>query len=246
MTSQGMTEGAAAPEHPVVSHEEWVAARRDFLAKEKEFTRVRDALGRERRALPWEEVTEPYAFEGPDGRETLAGLFGPCRQLLVYHFMFTPEWVEGCPHCSFWADSFEGIGVHLLQRSTRLVAVSRAPLAKLEAFRRRMGWTFPWYSSGGSTFNYDYQASFTPEALEGGTAVYNYTRGDPGQPDREGVSAFYKDARGAVFHTYSSYARGIDLLNVAYNFLDLTALGRDEDGLDFTQAWVRHHDRYDP
>ena len=126
MTSQGMTEGAAAPEHRVVSHEEWVAARRDFLAKEKEFTRVRDALGRERRALPWEEVTEPYAFEGPDGRETLAGLFGPCRQLLVYHFMFTPEWVEGCPHCSFWADSFDRTVVHLAAHDTTLVAVSRA------------------------------------------------------------------------------------------------------------------------
>jgi predicted dithiol-disulfide oxidoreductase (DUF899 family) len=246
MTSQTVSEGSAGPGHRVVPHDEWLAARRDLLAKEKEFTRLRDALGRERRALPWEEVTKRYVFQGPDGDETLAQLFGPCGQLVVYHFMFAPEWVEGCPHCSFWADSFEGIGAHLRHRDTRLVAISRAPLARLEAFRKRMGWTFPWYSSGGTDFNFDYQVSFTPEARERGTAVYNYVQEDPGQPDREGVSAFIKDARGAVHHTYSCYARGIDLVNSAYNLLDLTAKGRDEDGLDFTQAWVRHHDRYDP
>ncbi len=237
--------GMRKSEHPVVSHEEWMAARTAFLAKEKAFTRVRDELSRARRELPWERVEKTYAFDGPRGEETLAGLFAGRSQLLVYHFMFPPEAEEGCPHCSFWADSFDGNDVHLAHRDTSLVAISRAPLGKLEAFRERMGWTFRWLSSGRNDFNFDFQASFRPQERQDGTALFNYQRGDPGHSDREGISAFYRDRDGGIFHTYSTYARGIDVVNAAYNLLDLTARGRDEGGLEFTQAWVRHHDRYD-
>jgi predicted dithiol-disulfide oxidoreductase (DUF899 family) len=232
-------------DHPVVSREKWLAARIAFLAKEKEFTRLRDELSRQRRQLPWVKVDKPYVFEGPGGRVTLPELFENRSQLVVYHFMFSPEWDEGCKHCSFWADNFEGIDVHLKHRDLSLVAISRAPLAKLEAFRKRMGWTFRWLSSFGSDFNFDYHASFTPEEMKSGTAFFNYAREDPGFADREGASVFYKDGGGTVFHTYSCYARGIDMLNGAYHFLDLAPKGRDEDGLEFTQAWVRHHDRYE-
>ncbi len=230
--------------HKVVSRKAWLSARARFLAKEKKFTRLRDELSRQRRQLPWEKVEKPYRFQGPDGQETLADLFAGRSQLIVYHFMFSPEWEEGCPHCSFWADNFNGIPVHLSQRDATLVAVSRAPLAKIEAFKRRMGWGFKWVSSAGSDFNYDFGASFTPEQRKAGKAFYNYGREDPGFEDREGVSVFFKNRRGAIFHTYSTYARGIDILNGAYNFLDLAPKGRDEDRLEFTQAWVRHHDRY--
>jgi len=229
----------------VVSREEWLAARRAFLAKEKEFTRLRDELGRERRALPWVAVEKAYAFDGPRGRQTLADLFDGRSQLVVYHFMFSPEWDAGCKSCSFWADNFNGIDVHLKHRDVSFVAVSRAPLAKIEAFRRRMGWTFKWLSSGATDFNYDFHVSFTPEARKSGTAVYNYAKLDMDIADREGISVFYEDERGAVFHTYSCYARGIDLVNGAYNFLDLVPKGRDEDGHDFTQFWVRYHDAYE-
>jgi predicted dithiol-disulfide oxidoreductase (DUF899 family) len=231
-------------EHKVVPHDEWLSARTTFLAKEKEFTRLRDDLSRQRRELPWERVDKSYVFDGPNGEETLVQLFGKRSQLLVYHFMFSPEWSEGCPHCSFWADNFNGIGVHLNQRDVSFVAVSRAPLAKIEPFKKRMGWGFKWVSSASTDFNYDYQASFTPEKTGGKGVFYNYSKMDMDMTDREGASAFYKDRSGAVFHTYSCYARGIDLLNTAYNFLDLAPKGRDEGGLEFTQAWVRHHDKY--
>jgi len=229
----------------VVSRQEWLAARTAFLAREKEFTRQRDELNRARRELPWVRVDKPYVFEGPGGRQTLAQLFGAQSQLIVYHFMFAPEDPAGCPHCSFWADNFDGIGVHLRQRDVSFVAVSRAPVAKIEAFRRRMGWRFPWFSSGSSDFNYDYQVSFTEDQLLLGTAVYNYTRTETDMPDREGISVFCKNPRGEVFHTYSCYSRGIDMVNGAYHFLDLVPKGRDEDGLDMKQEWVRHHDCYD-
>jgi predicted dithiol-disulfide oxidoreductase (DUF899 family) len=232
-------------DHPVVSHEEWLSARVAFLAREKEFTRLRDELSRQRRELPWERVEKSYVFDGPDGEETLADLFEGRSQLVVYHFMFPPEWDEGCPHCSFWADNFDGIPVHLNHRDVTFVAISRAPLARIEAFKARMGWDFKWVSSGRTDFNFDYQASFQPEELRSGTAYFNYERTDPGLPDREGASVFYRDAGGAVFHTYSCHARGIDMLNAAYHYLDLVPKGRDEEGLEFTQAWVRHHDRYD-
>ncbi len=230
--------------HPVVSHEEWLTARTAFLAKEKEFTRLRDELSRQRRALPWEKVDKTYVFDAPGGRETLSDLFEHRSQLIVYHFMFSPEWDEGCPHCSFWADHFDGMGVHLNHRDTTLVAISRAPLAKIEPFKRRMGWRFKWVSSAQNAFNFDYGVSFTPQAIRDKTVIYNYRQTDTEDTEREGVSVFYKDERGAIFHTYSSYARGIDLLNGTYNFLDLVPKGRDEDGLESPQDWVRYHDRY--
>jgi predicted dithiol-disulfide oxidoreductase (DUF899 family) len=235
--------GGGIGHHSVVSREEWLAARIALLAKEKEFTRQRDALSRERRALPWVKVDKPYAFDGPDGRETLADLFGPRSQLVVYHFMFNPEANEGCKHCSFWADNFNGLGIHLNHRDVTMIAVSRAPLAKIEAFRKRMGWGFKWVSSAHTDFNYDFHVSFTPEALRSGAVFYNYARVDMGMTDREGVSVFYRDASSAVFHTYSCYARGIDMLNTAYHYLDLVPKGRDEG--DSPQSWVRYHDRYD-
>jgi len=231
-------------DHAVVSHEEWLSARTVFLAKEKEFTRLRDELNRQRRELPWERVDKQYVFDGPNGKETLAELFQNRSQLIVYHFMFAPEWDEGCPHCSFWADTFNGIGVHLNHRDVTFVAISRAPLSKMESFEKRMGWSFKWVSSFSTDFNYDYQASFTPEEIQSAAGLYNYVRTDPGDTDREGISVFYKDASGTVFHTYSCYARGIDMMNATYQYLDLVPKGRDEEGLPDLQAWVRHHDRY--
>jgi predicted dithiol-disulfide oxidoreductase (DUF899 family) len=242
MTNDGSNSSKA---HPVVSHEEWLSARTAFLAREKEFTRLRDALSRQRRELPWERVDKQYVFDGPRGKETLAELFETRSQLIVYHFMFSPDDDEGCESCSFWADNFNGIGVHLNHRDVTFVAISRAPLAKIEPFKQRMGWSFKWVSSFQSDFNFDYQASFPPEEAHNGAAFYNYVRTDPGMPDREGISVFYKDESGAVFHTYSCYARGIDMVNGAYHYLDLVPKGRDEDGLEFTQAWIRHHDRYE-
>jgi predicted dithiol-disulfide oxidoreductase (DUF899 family) len=229
--------------HRVVSRPKWITARTALLKKEKAFTRERDALSRARRALPWEKVEKEYVFDGPDGRETLAQLFGPRSQLVVYHFMFDPTWPEGCKHCSFWADHYDAMQAHLNHRDVTMVVVSRAPLAKIEAFRKRMGWRFKWVSAGGTDFNYDFSASFTPEEVEKGTAFYNYTTFDVGCEDREGISVFVKDATGAVFHTYSTYARGIDMVNGTYQFLDLVPKGRDEG--DEPQAWVRHHDRYE-
>lgn len=231
-------------QHPVVSHEQWLAARVALLAEEKAFSRARDDLNRHRRALPWERVDEPYAFDGPDGRQTLADLFDGRRQLIVYHFMFAPEWSEGCKHCSFWADNFDALGVHLNQRDTTFVAISRAPLATLDAFKRRMGWRFKWVSSAPSDFNFDYNVSFRPTEMSSGSGYYNYESGERGS-DREGASVFYRGEDGIIYHTYSTYARGIDLLNTTYNFLDLTPKGRDEEHLSAPQAWVRYHDRYD-
>jgi predicted dithiol-disulfide oxidoreductase (DUF899 family) len=228
--------------HAVVSHDEWLTARTAFLAKEKEFTRLRDELSRQRRELPWERVEKKYVFDGPNGKETLGELFENRSQLIVYHFMFNPASDEGCKHCSFWADNFNAIPVHLNHRDATFVAISRAPLAKIEAFKKRMGWGFKWVSSSQNDFNYDYQASFTAEAIQNGTAFYNYTTQKMNMSDREGVSIFHKDASGAIFHTYSAYARGIDMLNTAYHYLDLTPKGRDEG--DTPQSWVRFHDRY--
>jgi predicted dithiol-disulfide oxidoreductase (DUF899 family) len=232
------------PEHEVVSHEKWVEARRDLLVHEKEFNRLRDALSQRRRDLPWEEITKEYVFEGPEGPVSLVELFDGQSQLLVYHFMFDPSADEGCPHCSFWADNFDGAPPHLGARDVSFVAVSRAPFAKIAAYRDRMGWSFPWVSAFESDFNYDFDVSFDPEALAIRTASYNYGTTDPGLEDREGISAFAKGEAGRVFHTYSTYARGIDMVNGTYQFLDLVAKGRDEPA-DFPQFWVRRHDEYD-
>ena len=229
--------------HRVVSHEEWLSARTAFLAKEKEFTRLRDEVSRQRRELPWEVVTKDYSFEGPAGKQTLAELFDGRSQLIVYHFMFEPSWDAGCKHCSFWADNFDRIIVHLNHRDVTMVAISRAPYPKLAAYRQRMGWSFNWLSSFGSDFNFDFGVSFTTEQMEKNEASYNYRIGNPGHSEREGASVFYKDANGQMFHTYSAYARGIDMLNAAYHYIDLTPKGRDEG--DTPQRWVRRHDEYE-
>jgi predicted dithiol-disulfide oxidoreductase (DUF899 family) len=229
----------------VVSQTEWLAARKELLKKEKEFTRLRDDLSRQRRELPWEKVEKNYVFDGPNGKETLADLFGDRSQLIIYHFMLGPDWVEGCPSCSFVSDHIDGSVPHLAARDIRLAVVSRAPLAQIEAFKKRMGWRFHWVSSFGSDFNYDYQVSATKEELAQGEVYYNYSMQKfPGE-ERPGTSVFYKDESGNIFHTYSSYARGGDLQIGAYNWMDLAPKGRDEDGLNFTMAWVRHHDKYD-
>ncbi|HUK95092.1 MAG TPA: DUF899 domain-containing protein [Gaiellaceae bacterium] len=226
--------------HRIVEHEEWVEARRALLAREKEFTRVRDELGRQRRELPWERVENEYVFDGEDGEVTLADLFLGRSQLVVYHFMFGPDDDAGCKSCSFWADSFNPNVIHLNARDVSFVAISRAPLEKLLAYRERMGWSFEWVSSAGSDFNFDYGVSFTPD--DRSSPVYNYGSLSPGIQDREGMSVFFQDEDGEVFHTYSSYARGIDLLNTAYNYLDLVPKGRNEG--DRGQSWVRRRDEY--
>jgi len=226
----------------IVSREKWLEARNTLLGLEKEFTRQRDRLSEECRTLPWERVEKPYVFEGRDGKRALPQLFDGRSQLIVYHFMFAPEWDEGCPHCSRWADNFNGVIVHLNHRDVTMLAVSRAPYVKLAAYQKRMGWTFTWLSSFGSDFNFDFHVSFRPEDVETGRAVYNYTTQDPGVSDREGVSVFYKDDAGAVFHTYSAYARGIDMFSVDYHYLDIVPKGRDEHGEG--PYWVRRHDEY--
>jgi predicted dithiol-disulfide oxidoreductase (DUF899 family) len=240
-----LTTSTGIQEHEVVSAGEWIARRRELLRKEKEFTRSRDELSRERRELPWEKVEKEYVFEGPNGRQTLAELFGGRSQLIVYHFMFGPGWEAGCPSCSYLADHFGGSLVHLANRDVTLAVVSRAPVAEIEAFKKRMGWEFRWVSSFGSEFNRDYHVSFTKEEMASGKVEYNYDLIEFPSEEAPGVSVFYKNDAGEIFHTYSSYARGLDILVGAYNFLDLAPKGRDEDGLAFTMAWVRHHDRYD-
>ncbi len=231
-------------DHQIVSRDQWVTARRRLLTKEKEFLQLRDQLSSERRELPWERVDKQYVFDGPAGTETLVDLFAGRNQLIVYHFMFAPEWEAGCSGCSFWADNYNGIIAHLNQRDVSLVAVSRAPLAKLQAFASRMGWNFKWVSGANADFNYDYQVSFKPEDLGQGTAVYNYTRLAKSMTDMPGFSVFFKDEAGAIFHTYSTYARGLDAMNVAYQLLDLVPKGRDEAGLPFPMSWVKLHDLY--
>jgi predicted dithiol-disulfide oxidoreductase (DUF899 family) len=228
----------------VVSHEDWLKARLDLLAAEKEFTRQREALTRRRMAMPWERVEKSYTFEGPSGRLSLDELFAGRSQLLVYHFMLGPTWEEGCTHCSFWADSFDGIPVHLAQRDVTFTAISRAPLARIEAYRQRMGWSFPWVSSGGSDFNFDYQASATPEEIAAGRAYYNFEIRPNTMSEMVGVSVFYRSGPGEVYHTYSCYSRGVEMVNGAYHFLDLVPKGRDEDSLRYPMQWVRRHDQY--
>jgi predicted dithiol-disulfide oxidoreductase (DUF899 family) len=228
----------------IVSHEEWLDARRELLVAEKVLTRQRDALTRRRQALPWERVDKAYRFDGPRGELSLADLFDGRSQLIVYHFMFAPDWNEGCKACSFWADNFNGIPAHLNHRDVAFAAISRAPLDKIEAYKKRMGWSFTWVSSQASDFNFDYQASFTPEQIAEGRSLYNYEIRPAKAADQVGISVFYRNEQSEVFHTYSCYSRGIDLLNTAYNYLDLVPKGRDEEGLDFSMSWVRRHDQY--
>lgn len=227
----------------VTSQKEWLIARKKLLAKEKKFSKLRDALNLERRKLPWVKVGKDYVFEGPKGKVPLSDLFCGKSQLIVYHFMFGPDWNEGCPHCSFWADHFDSVNVHIGQRDTALAVVSRAPWKEIAPFKKRMGWKFDWVSSFGNDFNFDLNVSFTPEQRKNGTAVYNYRKLDMDIDEREGVSAFYRHKNGDIYHTYSSYERGIDLMNTTYNFIDLTAKGRDEKP-GAAQDWVRYKDEY--
>ena len=233
-------------QHPkVVSEAEWLTARKEHLIKEKEFTRLRDELSRQRRELPWEKIEKQYVFDGPNGKETLADLFERRSQLIVYHFMYGPGWKEGCPSCSLLAEHFDGAAVHLANRDVTLAVVSRATLAEIEAFKKRMGWHFKWVSSFENDFNRDYHVSFTKDETARGKVYYNYDTVEFPSEEAPGASVFYTDGTGAIFHTYSSYARGLDILVGAYNFLDLAPKGRDEEGLAFSMSWVRHHDRYE-
>ena len=230
--------------HTIVSQAEWLAARKGLLAREKEFSKARDQLSAARRALPWVKVDKTYVFDGPNGKQTLPELFDGKSQLLVYHFMLGPGWVQGCPSCSFLADHFDGAVAHLAQRGVTLVVVSRAPLAEIEAYKKRMGWRFKWVSSYGSDFNRDYHVSFSKDEMAG-EVEYNYAMGKFPSEEAPGISAFIKDEAGEVFHTYSAYARGLDILIGTYHFLDFAPKGRDEDGLPWTMAWVRRHDEYE-
>ena len=231
-------------QHKIVSQAEWIEARKAHLRKEKEFTRLRDQLSAERRQLPWAKVGKNYMFDGPNGKESLAQLFAGSSQLVVYHFMFGPEWEQGCPSCSFWADNFNGIPVHLKHRDIQMVAISRAPLAKLEAYKKRLGWQFKWVSSVGNDFNQDFRVSFTPEEMKAGGFEYNFTNAGFPSEEAPGISVFYKDEQGDVFRTYSSYSRGLDMLNGAYHYMDLVPKGRDEEGLRHSMSWLRRHDQY--
>jgi predicted dithiol-disulfide oxidoreductase (DUF899 family) len=227
----------------VVSREKWLAARKALLAKEKKLTHDRERVAEARRKLPWVKVDKSYVFDGPDGRETLKQLFGKKSQLIVYHFMFGPGWGEGCPHCSFWADHYDAMRPHLGARDVTFAVISRAPRSEIKPFQKRMGWTFKWLSSGDNEFNYDYGVSFYPRDVESGSIYYNYENAREGvMSDREGISVFTKDKKGNIYHTYSTFARGIDWVNPTYHFLDLVPKGRDERGRG--QFWVRYHDRY--
>jgi predicted dithiol-disulfide oxidoreductase (DUF899 family) len=233
-------------QHQIVSRNEWIAAREQLLIQEKELTRLRDKLNASRRELPWVKVEKNYVFDGPNGKATLGDMFEGRSQMVVRHFMLGPGWEEGCVGCSFGADHLEGSLVHLEHHDVTVVVVSRAPLAEIESFRKRMGWRFKWVSSYGSDFNYDYHVSFTPEEVASGKVRYNYGLTDRAGEEMPGLSVFYKDADGAIMHTYSTYARGTDLLAGTYNILDLTPKGRNETGPNHNLTdWVRLHDRYD-
>lgn len=240
-----MSQTAAQQSHKVVPHSEWLAARKDLLAKEKALTRQLDALASERLHLPWEKVEKNYVFDGPNGKQSLADLFAGRSQLIVYHFMFGPDWKEGCPSCSIVGDHLDGSVQHLANRDVTLIAVSRATYPQVEAFQKRMGWKFHWYSSNANDFNRDYNVSFTKEEVAAKNMNYNYNMGFFPSDEGPGASVFYKDESGNIFHTYSAYARGLESIMGVYNFLDIAPKGRDESHLDFSMSWVRHHDRYD-
>jgi predicted dithiol-disulfide oxidoreductase (DUF899 family) len=229
----------------VVSPGEWIAARKELLAAEKEFTRQRDALSAMRRELPWVKVERNYVFDGPNGEVSLSDLFRDRNQLIIYHFMLGPDWKEGCPSCSYLGDHFDGSLVHLDARDVAFSAISRAPMSQIAAFKKRMGWAFNWVSSNANSFNFDYHVSFASNDKVDGKVNYNYNWMEFPSDEAPGLSVFYKSADGEIFHTYSTYGRGLDILLGAYNFLDMTPKGRDEGNLAHTMAWVRHHDRYD-
>lgn len=230
--------------HHVVSHETWTRARQALLAKEKQFTQLRDELSAARRDLPWEKVTKDYVFKGARGKETLADTFAGKSQLIVYHFMFGPDWQDGCKSCSFWADNFNGITTHLKARDVSFAAISRAPFAKLDAFAKRLNWNFNWLSSQHCDFNFDFGVSFRPEDLAKGEITYNYAPSRMKMDELPGISIFAKEQDGTIYHTYSCYSRGLDMLNTAYHYLDLVPKGRDEAGLPHTMTWVKFKDQY--
>jgi predicted dithiol-disulfide oxidoreductase (DUF899 family) len=232
--------------HAVVSKDRWIAERKALLARERELTHLRDQIARERRALPWERIEKNYVFDATEGPRTLAELFEGRRQLLVQHFMLGPGWEQGCPSCSFMADHTDGMTVHLAHRNTTFVAISRAPLAEIQRFRQRMGWQFKWVSSNSNDFNFDFGVSFTPEQKAKGEVTYNYGTQPFESEELPGISAFVKDDAGDVFHTYSTYRRGVEVMMGTYNLLDLTPNGRDEREVPYKMEWVRHHDRYEP
>ena len=232
--------------HRVVSPERWLAERKALLAREKELIHLVDQVARERRALPWVRIDENYVVDTPAGPRTLADLFEGRRQLMVQHFMLAPGWEQGCPSSSFMVDHSDGMAIHLAQRDATFVAISRAPLAEIERFRQRMGWQFTWVSSNANRFNFDFGVSFTPEEKASNEVTYNYFKQRFESGELPGISVFYKDAAGAVFHTYSTYRRGVEVMMGTYHLLDLTPKGRDEDGLNYGMEWVRHHDRYEP
>jgi predicted dithiol-disulfide oxidoreductase (DUF899 family) len=232
--------------HPVVSREQWLVQRKQLLAREKELSRLHDQVARERRALPWVRIEKDYVFDTAEGRRSLGQLFDGRSQLLVQHFMFGPGWEQGCPSCSFMADHIDGMSVHLVHRDLTLLVVSRAPLDEIERFRRRMGWRFRWVSSNANDFNHDFGVSFTPEERSRGAVAYNYTVQPFPSEEAPGISVFRRDADGTVFHTYSTYGRGVEVMMGTYALLDLTPMGRDEHNPEYTMDWVRHHDRYEP
>ena len=232
------------PAHKVTTREEWLKARLALLEKEKELTRRHDELGRQRRALPWVRVEKNYEFDTPEGNRSLAELFGGHSQLVVYHFMFGPDWQEGCPSCSFVCDHVDGALPHLAAHDVSMTMISRAPLAKIQEFKKRMGWRFPWVSSFHNDFNRDFHVSFTKDEMAQGQVNYNFTMQEFPSEEAPGVSVFYKDRDGSVYHTYSAFGRGVEPLVGTYRILDMVPKGRDEDQLAFTMQWVRHHDRY--
>lgn len=229
----------------VVSDEKWIAARKALLEKEKAFTRLRDELTEERRRLPWRRIDKRYDFQGPEGSQSLSDLFANKRQLLVYHFMFGPDWNEGCPSCSFWADNFNGTDIHLAHRDATLLAISNTSLNNIQAYKKRMGWSFKWVSSLGTEFNSDFNVTFGKDELAKGSVFYNYAVTQFPVSEAPGFSVFYKNEDGEIFHTYSTYARGLDILNGAYNMLDMTPIGRDEQGEGkHNMYWLKRHDAY--
>jgi predicted dithiol-disulfide oxidoreductase (DUF899 family) len=233
-------------QHKIVSREEWIASRKALMISEKQLTQAREAVSRQRREMPWVKVDKDYVFDGPSGKVTLGDLFKGRPQLVVQHVMFAPDWDAACKSCSFWVDGFERMVPHLAARDTTMIAISLAPLAKLEAFKKRMGWNFDWVSSGANDFNYDYAVSFTQQQIDAGNAQYNYGTTPLYGPELPGISVFYRDEAGTIFHTYSTFARGLDMMNAAYHYLDLTPLGRHEEGLPYPMDWVRLRDQYQP
>jgi predicted dithiol-disulfide oxidoreductase (DUF899 family) len=231
--------------HKTVSREEWLDARRALLAKEKDLLKAKDELRRQTRELPWVKVDKTYVFEGPDGKQTLSDLFAGRSQLIVKHFMLGPDWKEGCVGCSFGADQVDGSVVHLINHDVMFVAISRAPYPKIAAFHERMGWHFKWVSSFGSDFNFDYHVSFTEEEKKRGKVFYNFEAMDWASDELPGYSVFTKDENGDIFHTYSTFARGTELMGGVYGFLDVTPKGRNEPPGGNLTAWVRHHDKYE-